>query len=89
MGACFGAAAADGSSYSRQECGHACENALLLLLRVMTKDEVQQNRSTHNAAISACEKGAEWEVALLLLTEMATVRSGPTQTVFGMWLLSC
>ena len=43
---------------------------MLELLSVMMLSEVEMNIITNNAAISACEKGGEWEKALGLLRVM-------------------
>eukprot|EP00933_Yihiella_yeosuensis_P066327 TRINITY_DN7055_c0_g1_i6.p1 TRINITY_DN7055_c0_g1~~TRINITY_DN7055_c0_g1_i6.p1 ORF type:complete len:105 (-),score=15.20 TRINITY_DN7055_c0_g1_i6:178-492(-) len=55
------------------QCSHqSCEKGglSLNLLSLMTEARVVANEITYNAAISACEKGGQWELALNMLSLM-------------------
>ena len=54
------------------------KSAVELLRSSKSKYGVEPNVYTYNAAISACEKGRQWERALELLEEMAS--GGATTT---------
>ncbi|CAE8699896.1 unnamed protein product, partial [Polarella glacialis] len=44
---------------------------------------------SYNAAISACEKGGQWQLSLLLLTELQVAKLAPTEVSYSAALSSC
>ena len=61
----------------------------LQLLRMTAQTEVQSNAVTFSAAISACEKGGEWERALHLVGTMLRSSVESSTIAFNATLSAC
>jgi pentatricopeptide repeat protein len=59
------------------------------LLREMETKDISPNTITYSSAISACEKGGVWEVALDLLREMETKDIPPNTITYSSAISAC
>merc|ERR1712137_1450706 len=59
------------------------------LLDEMKKNNIAPNTITYNAAISACEKGEQWQEALRLLNELKKTNIAPDTITYSAAISGC
>ena len=59
------------------------------LLSLMPKTKVLPDEITYNAAISACEKSGQWQLALNLLSLMPKAEVLPSEITFNAAISAC
>ena len=61
----------------------------MLLLSEMPQHGVYPNVGTYSSAISACDKGTEWQMALALLADMREKRIWPGVITCNAFISAC